>query len=574
MRYPLLWILFALLMPIGAAVGDRVGRGAAPADHEIGFLVAAPDRGFLGDEEIRDLFDAFAGKHNAALVFVTDERTRATVHAALAELKRRGARQVVVLPLFVSEAESRFATLKTAVAAARELPVAWGRTFGASYFAVEALADRLRAMPPAKDRRLVLVGSGAADSAAAERLAGDLRRIGQHAAARLGFSSVEAVAWPEPGAADEETLRARAQARLKETAGAVVAPLHLGKKLDSMMAFANTLRRAVTADSQLLEEEPLTPLALTWMRREANRALPWRADQIGVIVAAHGSDWHWNETMRQGARPLEARHPVEYAFSMADPPILERAVRKLEQRGVRAIVIVRVFGLADSFERDIERLIGRDLEARAPHLDPGTGEHDHGHGEEHDDHGHGAGPPVARIRSGAVLLSAGGLDDHGLFAQALLERAQALSRDPARETVILTAHGAGDDGRNEQWLRVLESLAAQMKAKGGARFRDIRVATWREDWPDKREPWVRQVRGWVEEASRDGTAIVIPARTTGAGPEAKLLAGLEFRAGTGFAPHPLFARWLEEQVARALDGKGLAVPAPTAQAASRHGHRH
>lgn len=571
MKHTLFGFLFVLLMPVSAAIAHKVGAPAA--DQETGFLVAAPDRGFLGNEEIRDRFAAFAQEHNAELLFVTDTRTRDTAEQALAGLARRGAKKALVLPLFLSEYEARYGVLKSAVEGSRPLPVAWARSFGASYFAAEAFADRLRDLPNAKGKPLVLVGTGAQDADSAARIAGDLRRLGYHAAAGLGFASVDAVVWPERGAADEEGLRAAAEAALKGKDGAVVMHAHLGRKLDSMMAFSNVVKRAASKDSQLLSEAPLSELALTWMRREANRHLPWDAGNVGVIIAAHGSDWHWNEAIRAGARELEARHPVEYAFSMADPPIIERAVRRLEQRGVRAIAIVRVFGLADSFERDIARMTGRDLEDGVPRFDKGVPEHDHGHvghGGGHGDHGGG---PRPRIRSAAVLLSAGGLDDHDLFAAALLDRARALSRDPKRETVILTAHGTREDARNERWLRVLESLAAKMRAAGGAEFRDIRLATWREDWPEKRGPWVERVRAWVEEAGRDGTAIVIPARTTSTGPEARLLSGLDYRLGSGFAPHPLFARWVEEQVRLALAGKTLETRA-VAHVLQDAGHRH
>lgn len=331
-------------------------------------------------------------------------------------------------------------------------------------------------------------------------------------------------------------------------------PLHLARKLDSMMAFNNVLAGTVPPGAHLLDEEPLTDLALTWMQREANRALPWSPGEIGVVVAAHGSDWHWNQTMRDAAAPLAVRHPVEYAFSMADPPIVERAVRRLEARGVRAIVVVRVFGLADSFEGEIRQLLGADVEAGDAAPGAQMAEHDTGHGHHGGHGGHGGmnpGPPP-RIASPAVLLTAGGLDDHPLFAHALLDRALALSRDPQRETVILTAHGTDDDARNAHWLTMLESLAQRMRANGGERFRAIRVGTWREDWPDKSEAWIPRIRGWVEDASRDGAAIVIPARTNATGPEKRLLDGLDFRLGSGFAPHPLFARWLQEQVDAAV----------------------
>lgn len=540
---------------------------AAPAgaDHEIGFLVAAPDRGFMGNEEIRDLFDVFAKNHNAVLLHVTDGRTRDSAQAALAMLAQRGARKVAVLPLFYSADEARYATLRNALDGKQVLPLDWASPFGASYYAVEALADRLRALPPGPGRRLVVAGAGASDEASLARISAQLRRIAEHAAAGLGFHDIETAVWPEPRITNEDSLRDLAHAKLKEAAGAVVVQLHLARKLDSMMAFSNTVKRALPATSQFVGEESLTPLALTWMRREANRRLPLTTARVGVVVAAHGSDWHWNEAMRSALRPLEARYQVEYAFSMADAPVLERAVRRLDDRGVRATVIVRVFGMKDSFKDEIERLIGHDIEADAAH----AGHPSHATSI-HGGHGHGDGA-AARIRSAAVLTTAGGLDDHQLFAAALIERAKELSRTPGRETVILTAHGTREDARNAQWIELLESVAGKMRANGGAAFRDIRVATWREDWPDKREPWVTLVRGWVEEAGRDGDVIVIPARTNGTGPEAKLLDGLNYRLGTGFAPHPLFARWVDEQVVQTL-GSRLSAGAPAESKVTRHQH--
>lgn len=559
-------LLFLGLLSSGPALA---APARAHADHEIGFLVAAPDRGFMGNEEIRDLFNTFAKKHNASLLNVTDARTQGSAQAALGQLAKRGAKKVVILPLFYSIDEARYATLLTALDGKQALPLEWAQPFGASYFAVEALADRLRALPPAPDRRLVVVGTGAADEASLARISVQLHRIAEHASRGLGFKSIATAVWPEPRTAKEEDLRNQAQATLKETAGAVVVQLHLGRKLDSMMAFSNTVKRALPAGGQLLAEESLTPLALTWMQREANRRLPLTAGQVGVVIAAHGSDWHWNETMRTALRSLETRYKVEYAFSMADAPILERAVRRLDERGVRATVIVRVFGMRDSFKREIEQLIGHDVEADAVHT---GGRHEHEHADSgHGDHGHGNGP-AARIRSAAVLTSAGGLDDHPLFAKALVARAKELSRDPRKETVLLTAHGTNGDARNAQWIALLESIADKMRANGGAAFREIRVATWREDWPDKRELWVARVRSWVEQAGRDGDVIVIPARTNGSGPETKLLAGLNYRLGTGFAPHPLFARWVDEQVLHGLDSRLSQGPSRQGEAARARHH--
>lgn len=540
----------------------------AVKNSQTGFVVLAPDRGFLGNEEIRDAFAPLAAERNAELVFVTDARTRASLAQALATLKKRGARRAVALPFFLSTADPRYVLAHGLLAGeqARALPVARGRAFGESYLAVEALADRFRAVAAPAGRRVIVMGYGARDADGRERLEGDAQRLADLAAEGFGFEQVTALvgydrAADDPAARRQEIVQALARAAAGG-ARVVVVPFHLGRKLDSMMAFAAELRRMIPAGAELLADASAAeaPFAL-WLRREANRHAVAGPGETGVVLLAHGSDYHWNEVMRAAVKPLESRYLVEYNFSMADPPLLARSIRKLEGRGARRVVVVRVFALNDSFERDIERLFGLDIEA--PRDDAGHAGHAHGavHGHGHDDPG--AATPM-RIRTAAIVQSRGGLEDHPLFARALLARAKALSQAPGRETVILTAHGASDDARNARWLKVLESLAGQMRAQGGQKFRAIEVATWREDWPDKRAPWIAKVRKMVEEAGHDGgRALVIPARTNAQGPERKFLAGLDFALGEGFAPHPLFARWVEEQVRAGL---AALAPAPAAYA--------
>ncbi len=558
-------MLIAILL-VGALLAAFLWDKAwgAPRDASVpaagtGFLVIAPDRGFVGNEETRDAFEVFAAGRNAALAFVTDERTRGNFAAALEALAKRGARRVVVLPLFISDAEPRLALARGLLdPAARRAdgapslavpgPVEFARPFGSSYLAVEILADRLRAIKEPAAKRVVVVGYGARTEEEHRRMEADWQRLAEQAAKGFGFSTVRAVVWYERTGFGEDARRAESVRALADAAGganAIVVPFHLGRKLDSMMTFTGEIRRALPAGAELLVDEVTPhPDIATWMAREANRRLPLRAKDLGVVLLAHGSDYHWNEAVQQGVHLLEDRYQIEYAFSMADQATVERAVRRLERRGARAAVIVRVFPTASAFQRDVEHMIGLDVESGEP------GAAHVGHAA-HGDHGHGAanGAPAPRIRSALPLSTVGGLEAHPLFARALFDRARELSRDPKRETVILVAHGSGDDAANARWLAQLETMAQTMRANGGAVFRAIRVATWREDWPAKREPWIAKVRAMVQEAQQDGgRALVIPARTTSRGPEREFLGDLAYELGSGFAPHPLFARWFEEQI--------------------------
>lgn len=548
-------VLLLAGLALAAGIGTAHAATAAP-----GFIVVAPDRGFLGNEEARDAFETFAAERNAALVFVTDERTRTSLEAALMSVTARGAQRVVVLPFFLSRAEPRFRRVESLLSETAKVPVAWARPFGESYFAVEELADRLRGLPDGAGRRVVVVGFAARDEGPREPMQVDAQRLADAAASGLGFERVRVVL-----EAPQALGTALAEA-VKGGERPAIVPFHLGSKLDGMMSFTASVRRAAPAGTEVLDGDVTpNPSIGLWMAREANLQMPAGPGDVGVVVLAHGSDHHWNETMRQAVAPLAERYLVEPAFSMADPQVIERAVRRLERRGARAIVILRVFGLSESFRDDVERLIGLDVERG----DPITAHAGHAMGHGHGDHGPAR--PAARIRSAAVLTTIGGLDDHALFARALVDRARSLSREPGRETVVLVAHGEGDDARNAHWQKVLSSLATRMRAEGGDRFRAIRAGTWREDWPEKRESAVETVRSLVEKATADGgRALVLPARTLGQGPERRLLEGLSFDLGEGFAPHPLFARWAEEQVAAAvaeLEGRRLAASATASHGA-------
>jgi sirohydrochlorin ferrochelatase len=448
--------------------------------------------------------------------------------------------------------------------------LAVGRLFGQSYFAVEVLADRFRAIHEPAGRDVIVVGHGATDADSRQRMEADWQRLAELAAQGFGFKSVRALVWPKRSSPQNPDAESDVKHAFVEAAKAgervAVVPFALGPKLDSMMNFTATLQSQLPAGAELIDGDITPhPAVSTWMAREWNRGVPLRPEDLGIVFLAHGSDFHWNETMRETIAPLSERYKIEFAFSMADQPSVERAVRRLEQRGASAIAVVRVFGLAASFKSDVEHMIGQDVEnalLSPPAAAPTPAGHDHGqhahHGssavEDHsahshgDHHGHAAGPSP-RIRSTALLATVGGMEDHRYFAAALLERAKALSKEPARETVILVAHGDGDDSINDHWRHLLESLAQQMRASGGADFRAIKTGTWREDWPDKRAPEVAAIRALVEDATRDGgRALVIPARMQGQGDERELLKGLTFELGTGFSPHPLFARWVEEKI--------------------------
>ena len=500
---------------------------------ETGFLVVAPDRGFLGNERTRDAFNGFAGEYTAELAFVTKEKATENIHVAIERLESRGVKGIWVLPLFLSPSNVKYGKAEEAISRyVAKVPVRVAETMNESYLTEEILRQRAAKLSKTPSKEvLVVIASGAVDRESEKGIREDVGKIVEKVKRRLRFKETE-VAVLYSREADEDIAKeamTRAMDRVAVSTSkaerVIVVPFNFSMEFTNMMSSWNRIKKRVSKyDGTVFDGKGVTPHMNVelWLKKKANERLPLSDDEIGIVFMPHGSDYNWNETMRESIRPLTEKYKVEYAFSMADPMIVKRAIEKLEERGCRAIVVLRVFSLEASFRDKTDYMLG--LKDRVKN------------------------PPM-RISSKSVMVALGGVEDHPLLAEALYDRAMALSRKPGKETVILLAHGTDDDDRNRNWLDNLGSLAEQIRKNGGSGFRNIKYHTWREDWPDKREKAVEVIRKMIKEAISDGgTAIVVPARTAGRGHGDKFLDDLDFLYAEGFAPHPNFIRWVEEKI--------------------------
>lgn len=275
------------------------------------------------------------------------------------------------------------------------------------------------------------------------------------------------------------------------------------------------------------------------------------SERFGVLVMAHGGSKEWNDAVLETVKPLRSKYDIEVAFGMADAISLEDGVRKLEDRQVRKIGVVRLFVSGESWTERTEQIFG--LVPGAPARAPAPA---HAHGD-HDPHAHGHAPggheghsmAFFRVPSAAsYAMSVQGLADGPGMGTILADRAAALSKAPAREDVLILAHGPGEDDENARWLAKLDARAAAIR--GRAPFRRVQVETLREDWPDKRVDAEKRIRAFVERATAEGgKAIVIPFRVQGFGPYKQVLEGLDYVSdGTGLIPHAEVTKWIENQI--------------------------
>lgn len=574
------------------APAETAAPEAAASEDGTGFLALAPDRGFSGDGETMAAFEGFGKDYTAELAFVTGEDFEGNVHEALGKLEARNVNKIWVVPFFLSSSDSKYKNgieaLKTYKGNA-EILIA--EDFGQSYLAEEILVERASAlsMNPSGET-LVVVGSGANDAESRQAIKADLERITAGANKGLGFGNTAVVVlytWEA-----DDALKGEGMADLQKTIAestknggrAVVVPFNLAMKLTGIMSEWSMVQGglarypgAVHDGKDVLPHEYVT----LWLRKSANERLPLEDGEIGVIYMPHGSDYNWNRAMSTAIDGLRDKYMFEDAFSMSEIDVVEPAVRRLEERGAKGIVVLRVFSLESSFRKGTEQMLGLTGEEASGYGQQAAAGHGGGHGSGNahggghgsgSPHGggHGAGQAAAahgghggghgghgghghggssRIASDTVFVTLGGIEAHPLLAEAMADRAKELSLDPSKETVILLSHGTDDEHSNDYWMNNLKTIADYIQSDSSVKYRDVKYYTWREDWPDKREKSVKVIRGMVEEASVDGgTAIVIPVRTTGEGHERKYLEGLEYKLGSGFAPHPNYIKWVEEKI--------------------------
>lgn len=298
-------------------------------------------------------------------------------------------------------------------------------------------------------------------------------------------------------------------------------------------------------------------------------------DGYGVLVMAHGGDAEWNAAVTAAVSSLDASHPIEIAFGMADATTLQTAVAALERRGVRRIGVVRLFVSGESWWERTRQILGLDPGAPpAPPAAEASSASPHGH------HGRGGHDPAAgfwRIEtSAAFALSREGLSEaEEEMARVISDRARALSADPRREVVLILAHGSADDAENERVEARLRRIAASVGA--AVPFAGVEATALREDWPEKRAAAERHLRAIVESARAAGRrTLVVPFRVQGFGPYARVLDGLEYVAdGRGLLPHPEAIGWIATQAEALRGGPFEAVlpppPAAPSSAADDHG---
>lgn len=509
-----------------------------------GFLVVAPDRGFLGNQETKKLFEEFQIHHPASLAFAGDQdgyhgqAYTDYIKESFNHLRSLNATSVVAIPLFLSDSDPQLHAVREIVKTSADgMVVEWAPAMAGSYLIGQILLDRVEEVSQSpQDERLILVGMGAHDDKSAEAIKEDLTGLLQYIKRYKSFQDSEVAVYYAWNAEQRREKNKEVEARITELAAkqgrTLVVPAFIGAKFTHMMAATNWMQRKFKKMNVVFQSSEVVPHSnlLLWLKKTANQYVTdISPDEIGVVLMPHGSSQPYNDAVEKIIAPLTTRYQIELAYGMGDSAIIQQAVSRLEQRGVKRIVFGRIYGLVETMKPKTDYILALSDE----YLD--TLKKDR--------------IPPAQIRSAAIFSTFGGYEEDAVTAQILHERIMEISQNPSEETVILLAHGTGSDETNQRWLSAIEANIQKLRQEPHcAKLKTIKAMTVREDWPQLREKAVKEVRELIEESNKTGRVLVISNRLYGPGPYPKMLAGLDFELnGKGFLSLAI-ANWLERSI--------------------------
>jgi hypothetical protein len=254
---------------------------------------------------------------------------------------------------------------------------------------------------------------------------------------------------------------------------------------------------------------------------------------VGILALGHGYKAEGDALFKKAYSGVASSWPtaVGLGMTMMTSSDIQQAVHQLEAAGAKTIVVLPTeIGDNTSLIRQWDYAFGR--RDTSSYLD------------------------VERIRTSARVVVAKTPTTSPLVTQILSDYVKSASRNPAREIVVLIAHGPENPADNTKELANLAVHAAGIRDATGVA--DVKFGTLQDDAPPAiRQKNVERFREWIREANGAGRhAIAVPvlivSRSGVSTRIAKDLEGLDYTSTEkGIAEHPLFDRWVRETVAAA-----------------------
>lgn len=262
-------------------------------------------------------------------------------------------------------------------------------------------------------------------------------------------------------------------------------------------------------------------------------SLPASDSETGVIVMSNGGSRAWNKSVKEAVRNAELPCPYRIFFGMGDTASqvreLQRNVRELEGKGAHTIIVVPL--LISSYSqvaRQWKYLFGIDVQ-------PGF-----------------INNPLFPVEKHSTIRFVDPLNDSSAVVEILLDRAQEISEDKSKESVVIVSQGPNDESDNVRWSQILGSLSHRIRERAG--FRSVEGVSLRDDAPSAvRARAIQNLRARIQAINNSGSkALVVLLLISQGGIENKLaleLRGLPYTLNTKpLLPDARLSDWIRSQV--------------------------
>ena len=273
---------------------------------KIGFLVIAPDRGFVGNNETLSIFQKFKKEYLAKIIFVgrkydgLSSNYSEYIQKALTSFDEILVSKIVILPLFLSKYNHILKELKINFPSYEcKAQIHWNETMSESYMTGQILLDSVNKISknPSQEK-LVVLGRGAIDEKSEKLMNKELEGLSDYIKQRTTFKSIQTGIYYSYNAKEKiRTLKdneidemvIHAAAKRGDT---LIVPFFIGPKYSNMMSLTHFFNRRFQ-DIDIIfnpDEILLHPNALLWMKKAANKYIPLSDhESIGVVIMPHGA---------------------------------------------------------------------------------------------------------------------------------------------------------------------------------------------------------------------------------------------------------------------------------------------
>lgn len=269
----------------------------------------------------------------------------------------------------------------------------------------------------------------------------------------------------------------------------------------------------------------------------------------GILVLAHGSSnhdhdhgvqnisWHdnpskseWDDTILEmvGEASQQIPYPVEVAFGMWDQKNFQEGVTILANQGVCELIVLPLFISDHSDVIRAQKYQFHVTENNPLPFDPGR---------------------LTIPSSIQKVIFKSALNDDLHLSTVIANRAEAISKDPSREDLILVAHGPNGDEDDLLWIKDLSIHASRIQTP----FHNIHLLTLRDDAPEEiRNRKTKELQDIVKKAvAENRTPLIVPVLLAPGGIEDGLeerLHGLSYILSPKMlAPDAHLIEWIVQQ---------------------------